>query len=273
MTEIKLPGLSVEETRQVLPPHGRLIFLGYRGSIAHGMYVPQSDKDGIDDKDIMGVFVAPPEHYLGLGQVKETVERTLGPWDAVHYEVGKLFRLLLKSNPNVLSLLFLHDSAVIYEDEMGAALRSERRKCFLSKQAYKAFAGYANGQLHRMTHHVKEGYMGEKRKRLVARYGYDTKNAAHLVRLLRMGIEFLTEGVLHVLRHDSHELLAIKRGEWTLAQVKAESDRLFALAHEAYVRSDLPAGPDREVAGVWLQALLMQALGLGGQSPAADRSV
>lgn len=57
--------------------------------------------------------------------------------------------------------------------------------------------------------------MGERRKALVRRHGYDTKNAAHLIRLLRMGIEFLQSGELLVDRsgHDAGELLAIKRGE------------------------------------------------------------
>jgi DNA relaxase NicK len=46
------------------------------------------------------------------------------------------------------------------------------------------------------------GYMGKKRRELVVRVGYDAKNAAHLIRLLRMGIEFLTEGTLYVERAD-----------------------------------------------------------------------
>jgi hypothetical protein len=58
------------------------------------------------------------------------------------------------------------------------------------------------------------GYMGKKRRELVMRVGYDSKNAAHLIRLLRMGIEFLTEGALHVERADGPELLEIKRGGW-----------------------------------------------------------
>lgn len=33
--------------------------------------------------------------------------------------------------------------------------------------------------------------------------------------------------ILYVRRHDAQQLLEIKRGEWTLDQVKAESDRLF----------------------------------------------
>jgi hypothetical protein len=49
------------------------------------------------------------------------------------------------------------------------------------------------------------GYMGQKRRESVRRVGYDAKNAAHLIRLLRMGIEFLTEGTMHVERADAPE--------------------------------------------------------------------
>jgi len=90
------------------------------------------------------------------------------------------------------------------------------------------------------------GYMGKKRRELVMRTGYDAKNAAHLIRLLRMGIEFLTEGTLYVERADAAELLSIKRGEWPLEKVKSEAERLFQLAQEAYVRSPLPPEPDRD---------------------------
>jgi hypothetical protein len=89
------------------------------------------------------------------------------------------------------------------------------------------------------------GYMGKKRRELVMRVGYDSKNAAHLIRLLRMGIEFLTEGTMYVERADGPELLEIKRGAWPLEKVKAEAERLFQLAQEAYVRSTLPPEPDR----------------------------
>jgi hypothetical protein len=93
--------------------------------------------------------------------------------------------------------------------------------------------------------------MGQKRRELVRRVGYDAKNAAHLIRLLRMGIEFLTEGTLYVERQDAPELLSIKRGEWSLEKVKTEAERLFQLSQEAYVRSTLPPEPDRERAE-WL---------------------
>jgi hypothetical protein len=96
-----------------------------------------------------------------------------------------------------------------------------------------------------MTHCACEGYMGQKRKQLVERFGYDTKNAAHLIRLLRMAIEFLNESVFYVQREsDATQLLDIKMGKWTLEQVKAEADRLFQRAEAAYDKSTLPAQPD-----------------------------
>jgi hypothetical protein len=90
------------------------------------------------------------------------------------------------------------------------------------------------------------GYMGAKRKELVMKVGFDAKNAAHLIRLLRMGVEFLVEGELHVERADAENLLSIKRGEWPLEKVKAEAERLFKLAEEAYIRSQLPPKPDEK---------------------------
>src|SRR5215471_6865684 len=82
------------------------------------------------------------------------------------------------------------------------------------------------------------GYMGEKRKAMVRRYQYDVKNAAHLIRLLRMGSEFIETGTLQVYRTtDADQLKIIKRGGWTLDQVKAEAERLFGGVEGARSRS------------------------------------
>jgi hypothetical protein len=79
----------------------------------------------------------------------------------------------------------------------------DNRQLFVGKHVYEAFAGY-----------------GDKRKQLVLRHGYDSKNAAHLIRLLRMCVEFMKNGELVVSRPDAAELLDIKAGKWTLEQVK-----------------------------------------------------
>lgn len=238
-------GLTEEEKKKILPKN--TILLGYVGSIAHGTYRPSSDIDSIDDKDIMGICFGHPNTYLGLEQFQQKVVRHEAGWDSIVYEIKKMIRLLLKSNPNVLSLLWLPENLYIIKEPAGQLIL-DHRDIFVSKQSYKAFSGYAYGQLKRMTHYKFEGYMGQKRKGLVDKFGFDCSNASHLIRLLRTGIEFLTEGVLYVHRKDASQLLEIKTGLWTLEQIKKEAERLFKLAEEAYVRSPLPVKPDYEKA-------------------------
>ena len=301
MRKIELKGLSQEQVDRLLPEG--LISLCWRGSVAHGMYVPKSDPDSIDDKDVMGIYIAPLEHYFGFGR-EDVYEQWEGEWDCVFYELKKFVGLLLNCNPNVLSLLWLKPNGIIYENAWGARLR-EQRDLFVTRKAYHSFSGYAHAQFKKMISFNQEaqelmqqleeqliglgidpescdagdslrnleggsfvgatpammevvkryrgerrryysgGYMGKKRRELVRRVGYDAKNAAHLIRLLRMGIEFLTEGTIYVERADAPELLDIKRGAWPLDKVKSEAERLFQLSQEAYVRSTLPAEPDR----------------------------
>jgi len=226
-------------------PREGLILYGYRGSIAHNMYVPQSDPDSIDDKDTLGIFIDHLDNYFGIPKNRNrgVWEKQQDEWDIVCYEIRKMFSLLLKCNPNVMSLLWLEDKHYIIKNPEGELLINNRN-LFVSKKAYYSFTGYAHGQFKRMTAFKKAGYMGEKRKQLVEKYGYDCKNAAHLIRLLKMGIEFLSSGVLNVFRYDNDMLLSIKNGEWSLEKVKNESDRLFKLSEETYLKSKLPENPD-----------------------------
>jgi predicted nucleotidyltransferase len=230
------------------PGMGEWSFLhGYRGSIAHGMYEPNHEPNSIDDKDTMSFCVPPTDTYLGLKEYgsRGTVEVMRGEWDIVVYEARKALRLLGQGNPNVLSMLWLEPNLYIRKTEAGEHLLAHRH-LFVGRHVYKPFAGYASQQLYKMEHGAFKGYMGDKRKRLVEKHGYDTKNAAHLIRLLRMGAEFLRDGELNVMRYDASELLAIKHGEWTLEKIKAEAERLFRRAEDAYDRSTLPAAPDRD---------------------------
>lgn len=241
-----MKNLTPELKKELFPENA--IIVAYRGSIAHNMYISNTDPNSIDDIDLMGVYLAPKEYYIGLGMERrhdKGQDKFVGQYDTVNYELRKFVSLLLKSNPNVLGMLWLRDNHYLYMSDVGRKL-IENREAFVSKLAYKAFTGYAFGQLKKMTHYTTEGYMGEKRKALVEKYGYDCKNAAHCIRLLRMGMEYLTTGELNVHREDATQLLDIKKGAWTLEQVKSEADRLFKHADEAYVRSSLPNKPDYE---------------------------
>lgn len=252
---IKLKGISVYETERLFPSTD-MILVGYRGSIAHGMYKnPNDDSHSIDDKDILGVCFGPMDSYIGLGKFEQK-EAFIGEWDCVTYEIRKFIRLLMKMNPNVLSLLWIKPEHYIYISPAGQLLL-DNRNLFVCREAYRSFTGYAYHQLNRMTKGVCQGYMGEKRKRLVEKYGYDTKNASHLIRLLRTGIEFLKDGELHVHRHDASQLLAIKHGEWTLEKVKREAEDLFKRAETAYQESKLPLHVDSEA----IKKLTMEIVG------------
>lgn len=223
------------------------ILHGYRGSIAHGTYEPSTEPNSIDDKDTMAICVPTIDHYYGLQGYgsRGTREIKEGEWDIVIYEARKALGMLAQGNPNILSLLWLDETHYIKATDAGKFL-VEQRNVFAARHIYKSFVGYATGQLYKMEHNATQGYMGEKRRALVEKFGYDTKNAAHLIRILRMGIEFLRDEELNVKRYDAPELLAIKHGEWSLAKVKSEAERLFRRAEEANDRSALPARPDRD---------------------------
>jgi len=213
---------------------------GYRGSVAHG-----TAGDIIDDVDVGGVFISPLSHYFGLSKM-EHVERigVNDKYDFALFEIRKYFRLLLNSNPNVLSMLWLPQNLYIVQKEWGKRI-IENRNLFMSKHLYKSFGGYAYGQLQRMTHSCTEqAYQGKRRRERFEKFGYDCKNAAHLIRLLRMGIEALGTGEINVARHDAKQLKEIKIGKWTLRQVEKEASRLQILLDEAFVRCTLSARPD-----------------------------
>lgn len=88
-----------------------------------------------------------------------------------------------------------------------------------------------------------------KRSALEAKYGYDTKHASHLVRLLRMGKEILTTGDLTVRRPDAHELLEIRRGKWTYDELMENIEPLKNELEKIYHNKEyvIPHKVNREI--------------------------
>lgn len=217
----------------------------WRGSVAHGTYVPNDDPLSIDDKDLIGICIPPADHYLGLREFgsRGTEEIVADPWDIVVYEHRKALRLLAKGNPNMLAMLWAPSEFTTHYTAAGEALLA-CRELFATKAVYPAFRGYAQSQLKKMGKGVYHGYMGVKRRALVDQFGYDTKNASHLIRILRQGIDFMLTGDLEVYRSDAEELLAIKRGEWSYEEVKLLAEELDNTLRSAGDDSPLPEKPD-----------------------------
>jgi predicted nucleotidyltransferase len=94
-----------------------------------------------------------------------------------------------------------------------------------------------------------------ERAELERRYGYDTKHAMHLLRLLRMGMEILESGEVHVYRPDREWLRAVREGALAYQEVLALASEYEARLAALEKMSSLPEEPDREQAEELVMAL------------------
>jgi uncharacterized protein len=99
------------------------------------------------------------------------------------------------------------------------------------------------------------------RHEMEVKFGYDTKHAAHLVRLLRMGYEILTEGEVRVKRPDAAELLAIRRGSMTFEEVTAYADEMITKI-EGVTEFAVPEQPDYNLINETIIRITQQSLSL-----------
>lgn len=84
----------------------------------------------------------------------------------------------------------------------------------------------------------------EGRAKLEEKFGYDTKHAMHLCRLLIMAEEILRDGKVIVNRPDKAFFLSIRNGGWTYEQVIEFAEKQQAIVEELYKTSDaLPKVP------------------------------
>lgn len=86
------------------------------------------------------------------------------------------------------------------------------------------------------------------RAELEVKFGFDTKHAAHLVRLIRMCIEILETGKVNVDRTniDAEELKAIRAGAWSFDKLEEYAHAMDDKAGLLYNTSSLKRSPDIE---------------------------
>jgi len=83
------------------------------------------------------------------------------------------------------------------------------------------------------------------RKSLVLKYGYDTKFASHLIRLVLEGIELLyTKNLIFPLEYADY-IKDIKNGKYEMGQILEEFDILEKRLNKAQSESELPNYPDK----------------------------
>lgn len=224
--------LSIRKAQQregVLPaapaPDDLRPFIIYRcviGSRAYGL------DDDTSDTDRRGFYLPPARLHWSLAGLPEQIEDHTA--QETYWELEKFLRLALKANPNMLECLYT--PLVEHATPLAEELRGMRDR-FLSKQLYQTYNGYVLSQFRRIEQDLRTH--GAVRN----------KHAMHLIRLLLSGIIALREGTIPV-RVSEHrtQLLAIKRGELSWAEVNAWRMALHQAFDAAYAVSALPEQPD-----------------------------
>jgi predicted nucleotidyltransferase len=236
------------------------------GSVAYGVSSDTSDMD------VYGWAIPPKEdvfphlrgEILGFGRQARRFEQfqehhVRDPdalaghgrtYDLTVFGIVKFFALAMENNPNVIDSLFTPATCVLHSTRVGNLVR-ENRRLFLHRGAWPKFKGYAYSQLHKLASKEPKG----KRAEVVAKHGYDTKFAYHVVRLLGEAEQILIEGDID-LQRDNDRLKAIRRGEWTEERLRQWAADKEADLERAYAASKLPPVPDEDK----LKALLLNCL-------------
>ena len=248
------------------------------------------------DIDIRGVFIPNKEYLIGMKNI-EQVERK-DP-DIVMYSLEKFFKLALKSNPNIVEFFFVPPSEMFITSDIWQSIVASAN-LFLSKKARYTFAGYAFAQLkkiksHRMwslypphhkptraEHDTLEQYKdalskwksyqnwnknrNPARKKLEEAYGYDTKHAMHLVRLILEGEELLTKAKITLPSPNAKLLRRIREGCWDYESLIENIGNIDAKFDEFYEQSVLPHKPSHKTVDTLYQDIIKSVIvGKDGQ--------
>lgn len=103
----------------------------------------------------------------------------------------------------------------------------------------------------------------KKRAILEQEFGYDTKHAMHLCRLLKMGQEILATGQVQVRRPDAEWLKEVRSGRFSYPELVEWAGEQEGRLAELMATTHLPPEPDRDRAEALVIELQEQALQAG----------
>jgi hypothetical protein len=235
----------------------------------YGIFIPPKEKTlGID------AF----EHFVYPGDTtkRSRGEREPGEVDIALHSLQKWAGMVAKGNPTVLSFLFStlefqytkEHNDICYRCYGAGETSYDVEPCtvcdgdgeeklvlepwqrildntliFLAKSHYWPFIYYAQDQMERLM-----GLRGQKninRDKLVDLYGYDTKYAMHIIRLLSEAKELMEDGRITYPRPEVEVLKDIRRGKYKLTELQEMGEQIRAEAEKARDKSSLPEKVDR----------------------------
>lgn len=198
------------------------ILEGVCGSVAHGLAHEGSDED------VHGVFSYPTSEFWSLNLPNESIVRTNPDYSA--HELKKFLLLALKSNPQVLELLWL-DSYQLLEENWGERLLDARKDFASEMFVRKAYLGYADAQFRKLSERHETLEVGTR----------SFKHAKHLFRLLEQGGHLLATGELKVKVEDKDWYMNVLP---SMAKEEVAAEFRKRVEEFKSVRSVLPEYPD-----------------------------
>lgn len=191
-----------------------------------------------------------------MNRIEDAITEQLREWDVEELEMPGATRIALRERLQQ----FRMDILCVTEEQIPESLwQSAARSLHLTPETIATLTAekrYRAALKHWHSYKAWQEGRNPDRAALEAEFGYDTKHAMHLVRLMRTGLEVLETGDLSVRRPDAAELLAIRDGAYSYEALCAEADRLAERMQEAARRSALPPDVDHEE----LDELLVEAV-------------
>ena len=206
-------------------------------------------------------------HYvIGMRHWETSVYRTApdgqksgpGDLDLVTHSLRKFCRLAAKGNPTMQLPLFVPESAIMEAHQLGRELIA-KRSMFLSRECGKAFLGYMIAQKARLA--GEAGGRHGSRPDLIAKYGFDTKYAGHIIRLGYQGLELMTTGHLSLpMKPEQREdVLSVRTGKWTLERALSRAGELERDLRDSLDTGPLPDHADEDAINDFLQDAHLRA--------------
>lgn len=233
-----------------------LIYVTHHGSRVYNTHDEQSDID------LVGICI-PPEEYVYPGKhgyiqsfesppVFEQYKKHGMIIDGIEYDITvyglpRYFKLCMDGNPNLIETLFTKEEDTIVLEDKAKKLRENRQE-FLSKVCFKKFMGFARSHLNRIER-------GNGRQALVKEFGYDVKDASHLIRAYYECINLLKRQDI-ILSHQSELIYAIKKGKYSKNYCINLAKILEDDCKKLYETSSLKEKPDLKKIKKLLEELL-----------------
>ena len=158
--------------------------------------------------------------------------------------------ILFKKKPDEYAL-YPYDKGTWFDKEGNLRYLDDKEHAILETKplAYCSF-NRTQFEKQKMDYHNYKIWIAERntaKTKGVELIGYDTKQAYHLIRVLRTGTEILKEGLIRVKRPDAEELKAIRRGSFSLEKIEDLAKRETEALFEAYEKSPLPDFVDKNI--------------------------